>query len=139
LIQNTADPISGTGNYWIYGRINAHSAVGGGGGEPATMHIADIDMWASAAGKNHFVYTAVTIVDENDSPVPDATVDLVTTLPNGPTIAVSGVTGADGIATFKVKSQQTGWYVSEVTNATHAFYKYDPDANAETSASLEVP
>jgi hypothetical protein len=25
------------------------------------------------------------------------------------------------------------------TNATHAFYTYDPDADAESSASLEVP
>jgi hypothetical protein len=26
-----------------------------------------------------------------------------------------------------------------VTNATHAFYTYNPDANVETSASLPVP
>src|SRR3989344_3023584 len=28
-IENNADPISGTGSYWIYGRINAYKAVGG--------------------------------------------------------------------------------------------------------------
>jgi thermitase len=139
LIQNTADPIPGTGTYWIHGRINAHSAVSGGGGQPATMHVSDIDMWASTAGKNYFVNTTITVVDENNSLVPDATVDLTTTLPDGSTINASGVTGADGVATFKVKSRQTGTYVSEVTNATHAFYTYDPDANVETSASLDVP
>jgi thermitase len=26
-IQNTADPIAGTGTYWKYGRINAANAV----------------------------------------------------------------------------------------------------------------
>jgi thermitase len=139
LIQNTADPIPGTGTYWTYGRINAHSAAGGGGGELATMHVSAVTMWASASGKNYFVYTAVTIVDENNSPVPDATVDLTTTLPDGSTSSASGVTGADGVATFKVRSRQTGKYVSEVLNAAHAFYTYDPDANVETGASLDVP
>jgi thermitase len=139
LIQNTADPIPGTGTYWIYGRINAHSAAGGGGGEPATMHVSAIDMWASTSGKNYFVYTTVTIVDENNSLVPDATVDLTTTLPDDSTIHASAVTGADGVATFKVKSRQTGTYVSEVVDATHAFYTYNPDANVETSASLDIP
>lgn len=28
-IQNNADPISGTGTYWTYGRVNAYKAVGG--------------------------------------------------------------------------------------------------------------
>jgi thermitase len=139
LIQNTADPIDGTGTYWIHGRINARSAAGGGGGEPTTMHVSDISMWDSKAGKNYFVYTTVTIVDESNSLVPDVTVDLTTTLPGGSTISASGVTGADGVATFKVKSQQTGTYVSEVKNATHAFYTYNPEANIETSASLDVP
>lgn len=33
-IENNADPITGTGSYWTYGRINAYRAVGGTGSVP---------------------------------------------------------------------------------------------------------
>jgi Zn-dependent metalloprotease len=110
--------------------------VGGGGG---SMHVSAIDMWYVKRGPNYHVYTEVTIVDEGGAPVSDATVYLTTTLPDDSTASGSGVTGTDGTVTFRVKSKQTGTYVSEVTDVTHASLSYDSAANVETSESLTVP
>jgi hypothetical protein len=102
------------------------------------MHVSAIDMSNTQKGKNYFVDTIVTIVDEVGSPVSGATVVLSTALPDGTTTG-SGATGADGSVTFTVKSKSTGIYVSAVTDVSHASYIYDPDANEETSESLDVP
>ena len=93
----------------------------------------------SKRGLNYFVYTKVTIVDESDYPVSEATVYLTTTLPDDSTVSDSGITGSDGTVTFSVKSQQTGTYTSEVTDVIHASLTYDPRANVETSKSPTVP
>jgi thermitase len=144
-IEGTADPVLGTGAYWSHGRINACNAVGGscdyGGGSPppgGRMHVWAIVMSDSSAGKNYFVNTSVTIVDESSIAVSGATVDLTTTLPDGSTISESGITGADGTVTFRLKSKQTGTYISEVTDVTHLSHTYDPSDNIETSASIPV-
>jgi hypothetical protein len=93
----------------------------------------------TTAGKNYFVSTAVAIVDVNDTPVPDAAVYVVTTLPGGGTADSSGITGTDGTAILTLKFRQAGTYVAEVTNVTHASHTYVPDDNVETSESLQVP
>ncbi|MBN1660220.1 MAG: protease inhibitor I42 family protein [Anaerolineae bacterium] len=104
-----------------------------------TMHVSAIDMRYVRAGKTYTVFTTVTIVDENNAAVSNATVSLSTTLPGGSTASGSGATGADGKVTFSVKSKLTGTYTSEVTNVTHATYTYDPNANVITSRSISVP
>jgi thermitase len=146
LIEDTADPVPGTGTYWSHGRINACNAVGGscdyGGAEPppqGTVHVSAIEMWASTAGKNIFVSTRVTVVDENLNAVSGATVDLQTTLPDGSAVYDSGDTDVDGTVTLQVKSRQTGTYTSEVIDVTHAPYTYDSSANEQTGGSLDVP
>ena len=143
LINNSADPIPGTGTDWIHGRINACNAVGGdctyGGGETpleGKMHVSAIDMWSSTAGKNYFVSTSVTILDENSNGISGATVDLTTTLPDGTAVDVSEVTGVDGTVTFTLKSKLPGIYVSSVTNVAHTSYTYN---HLEIDKSLEVP
>jgi PKD repeat protein len=108
----------------------------GGGG---TMHVSAIDMWYSTAGPNYFVYTEVTILDDSDNPVSYAIVYLTTTLPNASTASGSGATGSDGTVTFKMKSRQTGDYISMVTNVSHALLTYDSSANVETSETESVP
>lgn len=118
---------------------NQNITVSNGGGGSETMHVSDIYMWYSTAGRNYFIYTEVTILDESDSPVPDATVDLTTTLPNGSTGSGSGVTGSDGTVTFKIKSQRTGEYKSTVTNVTHASLTYEAGDNIVTEWILNVP
>jgi PKD repeat protein len=112
------------------------SSSGSGGG---IMHVSAIDMWYSTAGPNYFIYTEVTILDESNDPVSEATVYLTTTLPNGSTSSGSGATGSDGSVTFKMKSRQTGTYSAEVTNVTHASLTYNAVANVETSETLTVP
>jgi PKD repeat protein len=108
---------------------------GGGGG---TMHVSTIDMWYSTAGPNYFIYTQVTIVDGSNNPVPEATVDVTTTLPDG-SASGSGSTGSDGVVTFKLKSRQGGTYTSTVTNVTHASLTYTPGDNVEDEETLPVP
>ena len=113
--------------------ISVTVSNGGGGG---IMHVSAINMWYSTAGPNYFIYTEVTIVDENSDPVSDATVYLTTTLPDSSTVSGSGLTGSDGIVTFKSKSRQTGTYRSEVTNVTHASLTWD---GVEASDTQSVP
>ena len=145
IIESTADDLGRPGwdREYGWGRINVYNAVAGGPPPPpppeGKMHVSAIVMSYVKRGPNYFVYTRVTIVDESDSPVSDATVYLTTTLPDGSTVSDSGATGSDGTVTFSVKSQQTGTYTSEVTDVTHASLTYDPAANVETSESLTVP
>jgi hypothetical protein len=103
------------------------------------VHVSAIEMWASTAGKNIFVSTRVTVVDENLNAVSGATVDLQTTLPDGSAVYDSGDTDVDGTVTLQVKSRQTGTYTSEVIDVTHAPYTYDSSANEQTGGSLDVP
>jgi len=103
------------------------------------MHVADIDMWYSTAGPNYFVNTKVTIVDADGVAVPEATVYLETTLDEASVFTGSATTNGDGIATFKLRSRQTGAYTSTVTNVTKDDWTYDWGANEETSDSLIVP
>jgi len=157
FIEDTADPIPGTGTYWIYGRINACNAVGGSctyGGEQPTptptptatptpspggaMHVGAIDLWYTSAGPNRFIYTKVTIVDSSDSPVAGATVYLETTLPDASVVLNAGDTGDDGTLTFKLKSRLLGTYTSTVTDVEKGGWTYDSGANVETSEPIPV-
>jgi len=100
------------------------------------MHVSDIDMRYDTGGPNYFIYTTVTIVDSNSASVPEATVYLETTLPDGSTVSDSGSTNGEGTATFKLKSRQTGTYTSTVTNVEKSGWDYDP--TGETSKMLPV-
>jgi len=135
LFGASSQQAQSTTDAWV--AVGLTDAVCGGGG--GTMHVSAIDMWYAKRGVNYTVYTKVTIVDEADSPVSNATVYLTMTLPDGSTASDSGATGSDGTVTFNLRSRQTGTYVSEVTDVTHASLTYDPAANVETSESLTVP
>ncbi len=127
----------------------ANYVVYNGGNEPPpptptpppanTMHVSNIEMWSTRSGSSYYVYTRVTIVDQNNVAVPNATVSLKMTLPSGATATGSGVTDASGQVTFSIKSKLTGTYTSEVTNVTHASYTYNPAANVITRKSISVP
>ena len=102
------------------------------------MHVSAIDMRYNTGGPNYFIYTEVTIVDRNSASVPEATVYLETTLPDGSTVSDSGSTNGEGSVTFKRKSKQPGEYTSEVTEVVKTDWTYDASANEETSASITV-
>ncbi|MCB9418536.1 MAG: S8 family serine peptidase [Ardenticatenaceae bacterium] len=102
------------------------------------MHAAGIDMSYTLQGKNFNLYTAVTIVDEFGVPVTGADVALTIETPGGSLVADSGVTDDSGIITFRLRTRQPGRYEATITGVTHAELEYQPDANAETSASLTI-
>jgi subtilisin family serine protease len=101
------------------------------------MDVSIIDMWYTTGGPNYFIYTKVTIVDNNRVSVPEATVYLETTLQGGSTVSDSGSTNGEGAVTFKLRSKQTGTYTSTVTNVEKSGWTYDP--TGETSKTLPVP
>lgn len=103
------------------------------------MHVGDIAMWYQKKGPWYWVYTTVPILDESGEPVPDATVYVDTTLPDGSVKSFDGTTVSDGTVTFKLKSKLTGTYTSTVTNVVKEGWTYDPASNIETSESLTVP
>jgi thermitase len=158
-IENNADSISGTGSYWTYGRINAYRSVGGGispspGPTPSptpsptptptptpvpslTMRVSDITMSYTKFSNQRTVYTKVTVLNQNNSPVSGANVSLTMTLPSGSKASGSGATGTGGTITFSLRSTQKGTYSSQVTNLTKTNYTYDI-AGSITTKSLVV-
>jgi N-acetylmuramoyl-L-alanine amidase len=108
--------------------------------EPAgTLHVAEIEMSYEKKGPNVFVSTRVTIQDSDGALVPGATVSLETTQPDGRAVSDTGTTGDDGSVTFKLKSSQTGTYISTVVAVGKDGWVYDADAKVETSKELNVP
>jgi serine protease len=99
-----------------------------------TMSVSNIEMWYSVSGPNNFIYTKVTVLDSGEAPVLEAMVYLKTTLPDYSIITYYGYTNSDGTVTFKLKSQQTGEYISEVTEVTHTDLIWDenPASNSTT-------
>lgn len=103
------------------------------------MHVSAIDMWYTMAGPNYFVYTKVSIVDANGAVVPQATVYLEMTLPDGSKASGSRDTNGEGTVTFKLRSRQTDTYTSIVIDVVKADWTYESEANVETSKQLIVP
>jgi len=101
------------------------------------MHVSDISMWFTKSFWFRNVYTKITVLDQNNNPVPSATVYLTMTLPSSATASGSGNTGSDGTITFRLRSRETGTYKSQVTNVAKNNYTFD-QANSITSKSLVV-
>jgi hypothetical protein len=129
--------LQSTSDAWI--AVGLTDAVCEGGGGDGTMHVDAIDMWYGTGGSNYYVYTRVTIKDENNAPVSGATVSIQMTIPGGGTASGSATTGGDGTVTFSLKTKKTGTFISQVTNVTHDTLTYAPGDNVETSESLVVP
>jgi len=94
-------------------------------------------MWYTSLFWNRNVYTKITVLDQNNNPVPSANVFLTITLPSGSLASGSGKTGDNGTITFRLRSRETGTYTSNVTNVTKTDYTFD-QANSITSKSLIV-
>jgi hypothetical protein len=102
------------------------------------MHIGLLEMEEGTKGQSTFVYTEVTIVDEVGIPVSGAVVSLETTQPKGPVVSQTGLTGADGMVTFQLRAKALGEYESTVTDVSMSGWEYNPDANVDTSVSLDL-
>ncbi|MDH5443551.1 MAG: polysaccharide deacetylase family protein [Hadesarchaea archaeon] len=107
-----------------------------------TMHVLRIDMELLTIGLSYQGKAIVYIVDENDNPVPSATVygHWEGIVPSG---TQEKATDADGAAPFwsgKVKSPPSGSvFTFFVDNVTKEGWTYDPASNGETSDNIAVP
>ena len=103
-----------------------------------TMHIETIDMDDSTKGKMHYVETTVTVNDENQEAVSNATVELLTTFSDSSTKTKSLKTGENGTVTFYVNSRLDGEYISEVIDVSHSSREYKTQDNDVDKSSLVV-
>ena len=103
------------------------------------MHVWSMTMTPSAGGANYFINTGVTVVDDKNTPVPAAVVYTDTVLPDGSKVSSNMETNNQGVATFKLKSKQTGLYTSTVTDITKEGWMYDSETIIETSLTIPVP
>jgi N-acetylmuramoyl-L-alanine amidase len=104
-----------------------------------TMHVAAIDVVGSTRGRNVFVTTEVAIADANDAPVGNAEVTLEIAQPDGSVVTEYGTTDESGVASVKIRTSQTGTYVSTVIQVARSGWVYDAAANVETSESALIP
>jgi len=95
-----------------------------------TMHVGDLDGSKNLKGKSGRweVFVTVTIHDENENLVANATVS--GTWSDATTGSVSGTTGSDGTVTFSTGNMSGGTSVTfAVDNVTHDTLTYDAAAN----------
>jgi hypothetical protein len=114
----------------------------GGCGEPPvdTTHVQAIRMVYRDFGSGRYiVLSTLRILDQNNQPVPDATVHAEWTLPDSSTEAQQEVTNANGIGRFRLRAAQTGTFEYCVTDVIKAGYTYDPSQNGETCDTIVVP
>jgi len=107
----------------------------------ATMYVSEISMRHRRAGKNYFVYTQVTVLDDLGTAVPDAIVVVETVVPpwGNTSLIQMGVTGPDGAVVLSLKWREAGTYTSTVNDVSHGSLAYEPSGNVETTCSYEVP
>lgn len=103
------------------------------------MHISAMDMSYIKIGPFYFIFTKVTVVDENDKPVKDAEVSISIALPGGATATGTGTTRWNGTASIRYRTNETGTFEATITDITHDHFTYDSDANVVSSATLEIP
>ena len=148
LLQNNADaspagscgaPLDGEGNYtYGYGYLDALAAVQQCSGAPTTkmfvqfIYLAPIQPQPSL----DLVLGLVRILDENNTPVEGATVDVEWTLPMGYAYPMSKSTNAAGLAVPLMVNRWPSTYELCVTGVTKGGFVYDPSMNYETCDTI---
>lgn len=96
------------------------------------MFVENMAVGRRKVGPNYLGTCIVTIYDNNNQPVSNATVYATATGPTGGNL--SGQTGADGTVTLETSSMKRppGEWCFEVTNVTHATLPYDDTYNVMT-------
>ncbi len=140
-MQQTALDLGDPGRDDLYGfgLVQAKAALDWLENGTVSMHVADVEMAYTQNGRNYNLFTTVAVEDEAGAPVADATVYIATEYPDGLVETDIGLTDANGLVTFRLRTKLTGRYVSMVTDVVHAHLAYLPDSNVETSAFLTIP
>lgn len=148
-LEKTADPISGTGTAWTWGRINAYKAVSEElptitqTATPTPLQSASI-MTVSNIGMSYTtvsstyrrIYATVKVINQaTKAPLSNATVTTIMSTPSGKKYTLSGKTNTQGQTTVTLRSNELGTYTTTVTNVTRTSYTYTPTV---TSATLQV-
>jgi len=102
------------------------------------LHVAAIDVYGSTKGRNVFVTTDVAIADANDAPVDNADVTVEIAQPDGSVATEYATTDESGVASVRIRTSQTGTYVSTVVHVAKSGWLYDADANVVTSVTTEI-
>lgn len=106
---------------------------------PATMHVADLDGFATNGGRTWTATVTITVVDSEGKPVSDAAV--TGTWSQG-TLA-TGACITDGFGQCSATSgsiqKRDGSVTFSVTGISHATLAYDATANVETSITIAKP
>jgi len=104
-----------------------------------TVHVENMVIGRRKAGPNYFGTCTVTIYDNLNNPVSDATVYVTATGPTGG--SYNGVTGGDGTVYFETSGMKrpSGEWCFEVTDVTHATMTYDAGSNVVTKACESGP
>ncbi|MFQ6097523.1 MAG: S8 family peptidase [Armatimonadota bacterium] len=139
-LQETAEDLGSPGRdtSFGYGLVDAQAAVSGGPPPPppsGTMHVASIDMSLRQRGPWTNAKANVTVLDEGDNPVPDATV--AAHWENAATDSDSGTTAGDGSVTFQSDRTRatSGTFTFVVDTVTKSGWTYD-SAGSVTSNSI---
>jgi hypothetical protein len=98
---------------------------------PTSVHVADLDSIAVEFVEAWDATVAVTIVDDNEAPVPGATVSGVW---EGMRTGAC-VTSAAGVCGITIGGLTTDEVVFTVTDVDHPTLAYDPDANTDPDGS----
>lgn len=106
---------------------------------PLPMYVRNIALRARLRTGGYLIKGTVRIVDEALQPVPEATVSVRWTLPDGSIRDVQALTNARGAAAFKLRSNQTGSFQLCVTGVSKSGMVYDPGRNRVTCQNVTVP
>jgi PKD repeat protein len=99
------------------------------------LRVSDIQFGTNGFGQ---LQGLVTIVDENGVPVPDVTVSIIWTLPEGETLALSANTGPeDNVAIFILEETPTGLHVLTVVDVTKSGQSFDPANSVLRNSTLQ--
>lgn len=128
-VSLTATNAYGSDTYTITDYITVTEPVVG-----SSMYVYDITVTRRKVGPNYVGVGTITIYDNNNNPVENATVYVTADGPTGGT--GSALTDANGQVTFETAGYKkpSGEWCFEVTNVTHATLTYDAASNNVTYA-----
>jgi len=145
IIEETTDDLGSIGFDSLYGngRINTLAAVQYGVVPPPPppppppsdeelMHVETIVFSSKVAGPNKFLYTTVLVRDSSDNPLEGVEANMTLSLDPESSWSFSGITGADGTVTFRLRKAPVGNYTATVTNLILTGYYWDKTQGKES-------